>query len=122
MKGHRFLPAEWVTVSEDLKLRLAPEWKEIERARGEIETFLRARKVSSDSLQAVAMVVCELLENSLKYGRFHPGDVALAVDITAGRVTVEVVNSFGEEARPHLRRLDRTIQWIRGFQDPFQAL
>ena len=36
-------------------------------------------------------------------------------------ITVEVMNPVDETAENHLKNLDRTIQWIRGYQDPFEA-
>jgi len=36
-------------------------------------------------------------------------------------VTIEVNNPVDESTSHDLRRLDRTIQWIRGYQDSFEA-
>ena len=35
-------------------------------------------------------------------------------------INVEVKNPVDETAYSHLKKLDKTIQWIRGYQDPFE--
>ena len=89
----------------------------------ESQTFLDKNGVGPDSVQSLTMVICELLENGMKYGSCEPRatHVKLQIELTDEDATVEVINAFGDEAKPHLRRLDRRIQWIRGFQDPFEA-
>ena len=110
-------------MSNHLTLKLPSSWAQIEAARLEAEKFLRENGVGGDVAQSLTMVVCELLENSLKYGISSPKapDVVLEIDLENGSAIVEVSNAFDEDARPHLRRLDRRIQWIRGFADPFEA-
>ena len=43
------------------------------------------------------------------------------INIERSAVTIEVLNPVDENAVKHLSRLDKTIQWIRGYQDPFEA-
>ncbi len=43
------------------------------------------------------------------------------VSISSHTITIEVSNPVNEVAYQYLDTLDKTIQWIRGFQDPFQA-
>ena len=47
--------------------------------------------------------------------------VVVSINIERNTVTIEVLNPVGEDAAQHLSRLDKTIQWIRGYQDPFEA-
>jgi hypothetical protein len=110
-------------VSNHLSLKLPSDWAQIERARQDSEAFLDEHGVGRDVSQALTMVVCELLENSMKYGATGPNSpqVVLEIDLENGSAIIEVSNAFDDGARPHLRRLDRRIQWIRGFQDPFEA-
>jgi hypothetical protein len=109
-------------MSESLHLTIPPDWSEIEPAREKTERFLREFQVHDDVVTAVAMVVCELSENATKYGAFSPGDaIEIVVSVARSNVTVEVRNPVGASASDGLGRLDRTIQWIRGFQDPFEA-
>ena len=37
------------------------------------------------------------------------------------RILIEVKNQIKDSELEHLRRLDAKIQWIRGYQNPFEA-
>jgi hypothetical protein len=77
--------------------------------------------LSDDETYQLAMVAQELLENAVKYGEFGGGDrIALGIRAAEEDVIVEVKSRVGVDDA-HLRRFDQTIQWIRGFQDPFEA-
>lgn len=86
--------------------------------------YFEAAGFSDDEADTFTMVVCELVENGIKYG--HSRKVAdrklkITVSVKDDIVTVQVSNSVGRGSKSHLQRLDRTIQWVRGFQDPFEA-
>lgn len=106
-----------------MKLTVDPEWHEIESARGETELFLRSHGFTDDSTQTLIMVISELIENGIKYGNFKSPEDQVRVNVHMGpnRITIEVVNPVDEKAFHHLKKLDKTIQWIRGYQDPFEA-
>ncbi len=110
-------------MNNTVKLEIAPMWEEIEGVIQASTDFLRSRSVSPDVVEAFTMVITELVENGIKYGTFKGplGRVVVFVQVSDSGVTVEVTNPFDESARPHLERLDKTIQWIRGYQDSFQA-
>jgi hypothetical protein len=69
------------------------------------------------------MVVCELVENGIKYGLFHNDSdvVRVRLRVAQDKFSVQVTNPVGKVSESHLNDLDRTIQWVRGFQDPFEA-
>lgn len=69
------------------------------------------------------MILSELVENSIKYGDFDGSDteVLIYLDIGKNFITIEVNNPVNQKSVNHLQRLDKTIQWIRGYQDSFQA-
>jgi hypothetical protein len=106
-----------------MKLTVKPNWEEIEEVRNSSSEFFRSHGFHGDAVNALTMVISELIENGIKYGNFKASEnkVILTIHIGSRAVTVEVVNPVDESAHNHLRRLDRTIQWIRGYQDPFQA-
>ncbi len=105
------------------KILLKPEWDEIEKARNEVNDFLRSLGLSDDTVDTFTMVVSELIENSIKYGNFkRPGNsVVVTIHVEKRTVVVEVINPVDNSTQKHLQNLDRSIQWIRGYQDPFQA-
>ncbi len=106
-----------------LQLALRPVWEEIDALGGKCVDFLKAEGLNADAQNALSMVACELAENATKYGHFNGEKeivkVSLAVQSTA--VTVTVSNPVTREEADSLSVLDHTIQWIRGFHDPFQA-
>ena len=69
------------------------------------------------------MILSELAENSIKYGDFHGSDAEIMVSLDIGKdfITIEVNNPVDPDSGIHLQRLDKMIQWIRGYQDSFQA-
>jgi len=66
------------------------------------------------------MVSQELLENAVKYGARDGGGIALSLRVAPADVVVEVRSRVGVDDE-HLRTFDRTVQWIRGHQNPFEA-
>ena len=69
------------------------------------------------------MIISELIENGIKYGNFKmmENKVVVMIHFEENMITIEVFNPVDETASKHLSRLDKTIQWIRGYQDPFEA-
>ena len=104
-------------------LTLKPKWEKIEDARITCDQFLTQAEVSAEKVQAVTMVISELIENAIKYGSFSPsGDEIIAkITVAENIITVEVLNPVEKGNHRHLKELDRVIQWIRGFQNPFEA-
>jgi hypothetical protein len=105
-----------------LDLRLPPRWEALPSAWEPCQQTLRAAGLPDDVVYALCMVAQELLENAVKYGSFaSDGDaVGLTVRLAPREVTIEVTNPVGVDVA-RLRQFDQAIQWIRGFQDPFEA-
>ena len=85
--------------------------------------FLQSYGLSNETLYSLTMVISELVENSIKYGKFIQKNnrVVIKIDIGKSIITIEVINPVNDTTYNHLERLDKTIQWIRGYQDPFEA-
>jgi hypothetical protein len=104
-----------------LEMTVPPEWTAVKAVWDPCRTMLEGAGLGPDEAYALAMVAQELLENAVKYGACGQGEalkVALRVD--PDDVTVEVASRVGVDDA-HLRTFDRTVQWIRSFQDPFEA-
>ncbi len=109
-------------MAKTLMREIPPVWDAIDGIREEVMTFLRERTEADGVVDAIGMVVSELTENAIKYGKFADGSrVTVSVEAKDVAITVEVRNPTSQEDMVQLARLDRTIQWIRGYQDPFQA-
>ncbi len=104
-----------------LDLRIEPEWNAVKAAWDPCRGALARAGLSDDETYQLAMVAQELLENAVKYGAFRRSErIGLGISATEEDVIVEVKSRVGVDDA-HLRRFDQTIQWIRGFQDPFEA-
>ncbi len=110
-------------MSDSIQSIIKPEWDEINKARDECANFLSGRSLNGAVIDALSMVVHELLENALKYGNYDNGGsaISLTLEIRNKNITVEVVNPVHGDDTIHFKKLDRTIQWIRGYQNPFEA-
>ncbi len=104
-----------------LALRIEPEWDAIKAAWDPCRAMLARVGFDDDETYQLAMVAQELLENAVKHGESRPGE-RIVVELRAAPddVTLEVKSRVGVDDA-NLRRFDRMIQWIRGFQDPFEA-
>ncbi len=110
-------------MKKSIEFNVKPEWEEIEKIRIQSAEFLQTHELADDTVHSLSMIISELIENGIKYGNFKIVKNRVVVIINIGRnaVTIEVLNPVDETAFEHLSRLDKTIQWIRGYQDPFEA-
>lgn len=105
-----------------MELKVKPKWEDADMVRDKSNDFLMAHGVSHDIAYALSMTACELFENAVKYGHFRSEDEAIYVTVQLSRndIIIEVKNPV-REMNEDLQDLDNTIQWIRGYQNPFQA-
>lgn len=111
-------------MADEFRIDVKPDWAEVVRVNESTHDFLTSIALPEHVVDTFTMVACELVENGIKYGdnrRLTRSEVELIVSATSKTITVQVKNRISEETRFHLRQLDRTLQWVRGFQDPFQA-
>ena len=110
-------------MEDSLKITIKADWNEIEQVRERCGQFLKNHGFSEEDVYSVVMVISELMENSIKYGTFikPQNNVTVTLNISKSLITIEVINPVDEKTTYDLKRLDRTIQWIRGYQDSFEA-
>jgi hypothetical protein len=110
-------------MKKSIEFSVKPDWDEIEKVRNESAEFMQAHNLSDETIHSLSMIISELIENGIKYGDFTmvADKVEVAINMDSSTVTIEVLNPVNESAFQHLSRLDRRIQWIRGYQDPFEA-
>lgn len=110
-------------MKKSIEFNVKPDWDEIEKVRNESIDFFRSLKLTDDTIHSLSMIISELIENGIKYGNFKMAGNKVVVSINTDRniITIEVFNPVDEGAFDHLSRLDHMIQWIRGYQDPFEA-
>ncbi len=102
--------------------RLNADWDRVKEVWEPCMQFFASSGWSQDESYALCMTAQELLENAVKYGSFDPTrpTIELTIDVKGPDVTIQV--SSPTHANPlSLKKLDDTIQWIRGYQSPFEA-
>ncbi len=102
---------------------LPPDWDAARTLWDESKRFFADHGLDADECYALAMTASELLENAIKYGdwRRAPDErVALSIEVAGRAVTIEVQSPVADDPGA-LRKLDDQIQWMRGFQSPFEA-
>ena len=109
-------------MAESLELQFLPDWDTIQQAWDPCMRYLGERGLDSDAAYALCMVTQELLENAVKYGAFGAGEERIGLQLSGGTgaVTIEVQSPLDTDPT-RLQQLDTMIQWIRGFQSPFEA-
>jgi len=96
-------------MKRSMRLAIKAKWGEIEKIRNKSSRFLESHGLTSDSVQALTMVISELIENSMKYGKFTPQKNKVTVDIHVDEdmVIAEIINPIDETAYKHLKELDK---------------
>jgi hypothetical protein len=120
----RRIPAERPSrASGEFEIIVDSDWGKMSEVNEAILNYLESTELSAEMANRYTMVACELTENGIKYGSFEANGAAVHVliKLDGAGISVEVTNPIGEGTRSYLHELDHTIQWIRGFQDPFEA-
>jgi hypothetical protein len=105
------------------KFFLEPDWEKIESIRNKSADFFYSHKISDETIYSLSMVISELIENGIKYGHYVTKKNLLTVIINVKNktITIEVIHPINNSTLKKISNLDKMIQWIRGFQDPFEA-
>jgi len=109
-------------MKKSIKFSVKPGDKDIEKAREKGSEFLKSHGLSDDTVRAQMTILNELISNGKKFSDLRaPGnEMTILLLIDKNAVTVEVSNPVNESSYSQLNELDKTIQWIRGYQDPFE--
>lgn len=112
-----------LSMNNIIELKIKPEWENIEKVREKTEQLLESKGFGNDIKDSIIMIISELLENAIKYGKFTEEhcDINTRVTINERNITIEVQSPVSDEDDMHFKRLDRIIQWVRGYQNPFEA-
>ncbi len=109
-------------MKNDFKMNVAANWIEIDNVYTASNKFFSSFKFDLNNIDRATMVTCELVENAIKYGNFEKNKtVDIGVKIQKKKATIIVKNPIGKKSETYLRELDKTVQWIRGFQNSYEA-
>jgi hypothetical protein len=106
-----------------LKFNLKPICTDIAQAGEKSSSFLKSHGLSDNLVQVQINILTGLIKNGIKFARFTPSadEITVRLQIDEQHYTIEVMNPVDQTRRDQLEQLDKTIQFIRGFQDPNEA-
>ena len=95
---------------------------EIDEAGERGSNFLKSHGFSNETVEAQIMILNELINNGKKFENPSSieSEITVFLLIEDKTITVEVRKAVEESYQGQLNELDKTIQWIRGYQDPFE--
>jgi hypothetical protein len=95
----------------------------IQKVREKISKFFKLHGLSSKTVHEQVMIIKELLKACTQYSGFNSQQDKrkIQIHINRNKITVEVSNQINDNQNKQIQELDKTIQFIRGYQDPFEA-
>lgn len=107
----------------NITLCMSYKWENTQLIQEAVWNIVQCVMNDEKKSSSISMVSTELVENAVKYGDHdYVGEDAILFSLIGNNeeVIVEVKNKTKENGE-HIRRMDETIQWIRGYQNPFEA-
>lgn len=88
-----------------------------------ISDFLKMQGLSTEAVQEQIVIAEQLLIACLRYSGTNPTfeKTKIQIHLRGGQVTTEVSNPIDNIEIEQLEHLDKLIQYLRGYQDPFEA-
>jgi hypothetical protein len=111
------------SVKNSLELNVKPTDHDIEKMRQRTGSFMKSHGVSDGGVHSQFRIIRELIKIGIKYGNFLYADIKLTVNVQVDKntITVEIHTPINESNFERFKELDKIIQLIRGYHDPFEA-
>ena len=96
---------------------------EIEIASEKTSHFLKSHGFSHKAVREQIMIVEELIKTCMQYSgiRSLQNKVRVQIEVSKDKIIFEVSSPINGIPKKQLEELDKTIQFIHGYQDPFEA-
>ena len=110
-------------MKNSIEFRLKPIGSEIAKVGEKGESFLKSHGLSDQNIQTQIMVIKELINSGKTFDSQKPAgnEMSVHIFVERGTITAEIRKSVKDSTyNQQLRALDKTIQWIRGYQDPIE--
>ena len=110
-------------MEKSINFSLQPNSRDIEEAGKKSSSFFKLHGLPDETVRVQVMILRELIKNGTKYAKFTPSEnkIRVSIHIANNTISIEVMNPVDESCRTRLKELDRAIQFIKGYQDPFEA-
>ena len=95
---------------------------EIDKAGEKGSKFLESHGFSNETVEAQIMILNELINNGKKFENPNSfeSEITVFLLVEEKTITVEVRQAVEKSFQRQLDELDKTIQWIRVYGDPFE--
>ena len=109
-------------MKKTMEFSLKSNGDEIKELEQKSSYFLKYQGYSDDTIQTQILILRELINSCKQFKDLRPSEFEIFVQlhIENNTITLEVKKSVCESAYGKLEELDKTIQWIRGSQDPLE--
>lgn len=89
----------------------------------ESNQFLKSHGISEKTVDEQIMVLEEIVKCGTAFDNFAPSDdqTRIGINIDEEVIRIEFSRALSEDAISRIQELDKIIQFINGFQDPFEA-
>lgn len=106
-----------------MEIDLRPDANGIDTAGEKGGNFLKSHGFSDNAISTQIMILRELIHNGMMYCNINRSEnkITARIHIADNAITFEVMNPVDDTCFEQLKELDRTIQFIKGYQDPFEA-
>ena len=110
-------------MSKSKKFNLKPIPHDIIKAGELSRKFLQSLGLSDSIIQDQILVIQELIRNGINCGKCKSteNEIFVQLQVSENTITIEVKNPVDETCFQRIAEFDKTIQFIRGYQDPFEA-
>ena len=110
-------------MQKSMKFTIKPINQEIETVVEKIISLLKSLNFTDYNVRTQTLIVRQLVKNGIKYGNFTlpENEITIDIHITDNSITVDVMNPVNKRGRKKLSQLDKTMQFVKGYQDPFEA-
>ena len=105
------------------RFNVEPGCSDIKKLRKKSREFLKSHGLSEDAIYSQMAILKELINSGKKIGNQNASENEISVLLLIDNDTIiaEISRPVHESSFGQLDELDKTIQWIRGYQDPFEA-
>ena len=106
-----------------LRFNVEPGCSDINHLREKSSKFLKSQGLSENAIYAQMTILSELISSGKEICNPNPAENEIGVLLLIENDTIisEISRPVHESALNQLDELDKTIQQIRGYQDPFEA-
>ncbi|OUS32507.1 hypothetical protein A9Q99_00080 [Gammaproteobacteria bacterium 45_16_T64] len=103
---------------------IAASWQNIASTRESANRFLTSQCLAEDTIEAMSMVINELIENAIKYGSYigktGVSTIDLTIEVLPKKISVLVSNPVASNS-PYIHNLTKTVSSINEFDNAFEA-